>query len=101
MTTPTPALPAAGQFRPVELKVSCMNIRHKLMYCDERHSTPGLVDDNSSTRVYFCVKTHEVLGPDDKPVHPAECKAGRGCYCHGAPHEPSEAFPDASTSQSA
>ena len=78
-----------SQFRPVQLKVSCMNIRHKLMYCDDRHSTPGLVDDTSSTRVFFCVKTQEVLGPDGAAVHPSDCKAGRSCYCHGAPHEPS------------
>jgi hypothetical protein len=86
---PTPT--AAGTFRPVQLKVSCMNIRHKLMYCDDRHATPGLVDDTSSTRVFFCVKTGDVLGPDDQPVHPTECKAGRACYCHGAPQLPSEA----------
>lgn len=89
----------AGEFRPVQLKVSCMHIRHKLMYCDSRHDVPGMVDDTSSTRVFFCVKTQEVLGPDDKPVHPTECKAGRSCYCHGAPQEPSIA--DAPADQTA
>jgi hypothetical protein len=79
-----------SEFRPVRLSVSCMNIRHKLMYCDERHDVPGMVDDPSSTRVFFCVKTQEVLGPDDKPVHPTECTSGRSCYRHGAP-EPSMA----------
>ena len=74
--------------RPVQLKVSCLNIRHKLMYCDDRHDAPGMVDDSSDTRVFWCVKTQAVLGPDDRPVHPTACKAGRSCYCHGAPHEP-------------
>ena len=91
MTTNSP-------LRPVTLKVSCLHIRHKLMYCDERHATPGLVDDTSDTRVFFCVKTHEVLGPDDKPVHPGVCKSGRACYCHGAPHEPSTDPADAQQS---
>lgn len=71
--------------RPVVLKVSCLNIRHKLMYCDSRHDVPGMVDDSSDTRVYFCSKTQEQLGPDRAPVHPSDCKPGRGCYCHGAP----------------
>ncbi len=33
--------------RSIELKVCCQSIRHKLMYVDERHATPGLVDDSS------------------------------------------------------
>jgi hypothetical protein len=71
--------------RPVRLKVSCLNIRHKLMYCDDRHDAPGMVDDSSDTRVFLCCKTQEVLGPDGAPVHPEDCKAGRACYVHGGP----------------
>ena len=89
--------PSNSEFRPVQLKVSCLHIRHKLMYCDDRHATPGLVDDTSSTRVFFCVKTQEVLGPDGQPVHPSDCRPGRACYCHGAPHEPTEAAPAGGT----
>ena len=48
----------------VKLQVCCQSIRHKLMYVDERHATPGLVDDSSDTRVFFCVRTQESLGPD-------------------------------------
>jgi hypothetical protein len=99
MTTPSPSgraaeqLPASNQgvvngFRPVSLKVTCLHLRHKLMYCDRRHDLPGMVDDSSSTRVFFCVKTQDSLGPDDAPVHPGDCKAGRACYCHGGPSEP-------------
>ena len=77
-----------AQGRPIRLKVTCLHLRHKLMYCDDQHATAGMVDDSSDTRVYLCAKTQEVLGPDDRPVHPEDCKPGRACYCHGGPVEP-------------
>ncbi|MHC4414705.1 MAG: hypothetical protein ACYS0G_05420 [Planctomycetota bacterium] len=69
--------------RPVKLQVSCRHIRHKLMYVDERQTVPGLVDDSSDTRVFFCVKTQESLGPDSEPVSPDDCVAGRSCFRRG------------------
>ena len=66
---------------PVKLKVACEHLRHKMMYCDERQSTPGLVDDSSDTRVFFCIKTYDSLGADGKPVSPGDCAKTRGCYC--------------------
>lgn len=68
---------------PVTLKVSCLNLRHKMMYVDERQNTPGLVDDSSGTRVFFCTKTQDSLGPDQEPCHPQDCTPSRGCYCSG------------------
>lgn len=70
---------------PVQLRVACMNLRHKLMYVDERQSTPGLVDDSSDTRVFFCTRTQDALGPDGEPVGPRACHAGRSCYCGPGP----------------
>ena len=67
--------------RPVALRVACMHLRHKLMYCDERHGTRGMVDDSSDTRVFLCVKTQEALGPDSEPVSPEDCRPTRTCYC--------------------
>jgi hypothetical protein len=67
----------------VTLKSSCRHIRHKLMYCDERHDAPGMVDDSSDTRVFFCDKTQDALGPDADPVSPTECTPGRSCFCRG------------------
>ena len=67
--------------RPVTLQVSCRNLRHKLMYIDERQQTLGTVDDSSDTRVFWCVKTQEALGPDADPVSPEDCRPDRGCYC--------------------
>ena len=67
--------------RPVNLKVACMNLRHKMMYCDERQTTPGMVDDSSSTRVFFCILSHDSLGPDGRPAAPTLCSPDRNCYC--------------------
>ena len=70
-------------YRPVKLRVTCMHLRHKLMYVDERHAQRGMVDVNSDTRVYWCAKTQESLGPDRRHVAPDVCSNGRACYCHG------------------
>lgn len=69
--------------RPVKLRITCMNLRHKLMYVDERHSQRGMVDVNSDTRVFWCAKTQDPLGPDKQSVGPDTCSNGRNCYCHG------------------
>jgi hypothetical protein len=82
-----------NDFLTVNLKPTCLSLRHKLMYCDERHSRPGMVDANSDTRVYMCSETGEPLGPDRQLVHPSECKAGRACFCSGVPRTPSESDP--------
>jgi|GEM_PF-901684 len=70
--------------RPVQLQPACMNLRHKLMYCDERHARLGVVDATSDTRVFLCVRTGDSQGPDDQPVHPQDCCAARTCF--KAPH---------------
>jgi hypothetical protein len=74
------------EFETVQLQVSCRHIRHKMMYVDERHAVPGMVDDSSDTRVFFCIRSQDALGPDGEPVSPDDCRPGRGCYCycHGA-----------------
>ncbi len=65
----------------IKLQVACHSIRHKLMYVDDRHATIGMVDDTSDTRIFFCVKTQESLGPDGLAVSPTDCKKSRSCYC--------------------
>lgn len=69
--------------RPVKLHITCLNLRHKLMYVDERHMQRGMTDDSSSTRVFWCSKTQGCLGPDNVAVSPDACSQGRPCYCHG------------------
>ena len=72
-----------SEFRTVKLQQACMSIRHKLMYVDSRQTTPGLVDDSSETRFFFCMKTQDPLGPDNEPVNPKDCTEARACYCKG------------------
>ncbi len=79
--------------RPVRLERSCLHLRHKLMYVDERQRVPGWVDDSSDTRVFFCVKTQESLGPDRQPVDPRLCTPDRNCFCSAGQNVPSS--PDA------
>lgn len=81
--------------RPLKLQVCCLNLRHKMMYCDPRQNIPGLVDASSDTRIYFCTKSQDSLGPDGQPVHPEDCSDGRGCYCSGhTPPQPAAPKPD-------
>jgi hypothetical protein len=65
---------------PLRLKVCCQHLRHKMMYVDDRQSIRGFVDDSSDTRIYFCIKSQESLGPDGQPVHPCDCTPDRPCY---------------------
>jgi hypothetical protein len=67
----------------IKLKPTCLHLRHKMMYVDAREQTPGLVDDRSDTRIYFCVKSQESLGPDGESVSPKQCTNSRNCFCHG------------------
>ena len=30
---------------------------------------------------YWCTSTQHAIGPDGRPVHPNDCKSGRGCCC--------------------
>ncbi|MFG0328260.1 MAG: hypothetical protein ACF8PN_00020 [Phycisphaerales bacterium] len=71
--------------QPLRLIPTCAHLRHKMMYCDDRQMTPGEVDDQSTTRVFWCRKTMEVIGPDNGPVDPDACGTGRAC------HEPARA----------
>ena len=74
--------PHTDDIHPVELTASCANIRHKLMFVDERHAQRGMVDTHSDTRVYWCAITQDHLGPDGEPVEPGTCGRGsRSCYC--------------------
>jgi len=65
---------------PIALKPACLNLRHKLMYVDERQQARGMVDDSSSTRIFFCACTHDSLGPDDQPVDARSCDPSRPCF---------------------
>ena len=67
--------------QPINLQQACTNLRHKLMYVDCRQQRHGMVDDSSDTRVFWCSKTMDQLGPDDEPVSPKDCTTSRDCHC--------------------
>ncbi len=66
--------------KPLNLVSTCVSLRHKLMYVDVRHATPGLLDTNSDTRVYWCLKTQDCRGPDGQHVGPCQCSQSRSCF---------------------
>lgn len=72
----------SDEFETVNLQVTCLNMRHKLMYVDERHARRGMVDNSSDTRVFWCEDTQDHLGPDGEQVHPDVCLKIRNCYCN-------------------
>ena len=61
---------------PQQLTLPCQNLRSKEMF----HSDLGAEDDACASGIYWCVKTHEGVGPDGEPVGRKQCCAGRGCY---------------------
>lgn len=54
----------------------CAHLRNKEMYYQ------GFVEENEdySSGVFWCTKTHEAFGPDGQPASKKECCAGRTCY---------------------
>lgn len=64
----------------IKLETCCLHLRHKMMYCDSRHAPRGRVDDSSDTRVFFCIKTGDALGPDARSACPGDCQPGRRCF---------------------
>ncbi len=70
-----------SEFDVLNMKPACLHLRHKLMWVDSRQQTPGMVDDSSDTRIFFCMRSHEQLGPDGVAVGPKRCTPERTCYC--------------------
>lgn len=66
---------------PLKLIPACLHLRHKMMYVDDRQMRPGLVDNQSETRVFWCNQTMDPLGPDRSRVGPEQCSQSRSCYC--------------------
>lgn len=74
---------------PLKLQPCCVHLRHKLMYVDEAQMVPGMVDDQSETRVFWCHVTQDTLGPDNCPADPDACgSAGRPCFKPGPVRPP-------------
>jgi hypothetical protein len=37
-------------------------------------------EGESTTAVYWCLRTMETAGPDDDYAHPSACRVGRSCF---------------------
>jgi hypothetical protein len=57
----------------------CTKLRTKTMYLNVEYRSEAEEPGGGNSAVYWCLKTQECLGPDDLPVHPESCVAGRRC----------------------
>jgi hypothetical protein len=57
----------------------CAKLRTKTMYLNVEYRSEADEPFCRDTAVFWCMKTQGCLGPDDLPVNPGECKAGRAC----------------------
>lgn len=75
MDTPfvTPAIDASA------LLPYCRDIRSKKLYFARR---PPRTEEEilDGSRHCWCSRTMQALGPDDEPVRPEDCRAGRPCF---------------------
>ena len=79
MTTLKTPLPLAGD-APREVRGICRKLRTKHAF----GTLEGLAFDwregRSSTAAYWCLRTMEPWGPDDRPAEPLACREGRCCH---------------------
>lgn len=59
-----------------KIQLPCQHLRCKEMY----HQDHGQEEDQFSSGIHWCGKTHESFGPDGQPVSKSECCANRTCY---------------------
>jgi len=59
-----------------DLRLPCKHLRSKEMY----HQSLGQEDDQFSSGLFWCTKTHENFGPDGEPVCKTNCCSGRTCF---------------------
>jgi hypothetical protein len=43
-------------------------------------AAPSWQDGNSTTAVFWCLRTMDTCGPDDDVAHAKSCRAGRECF---------------------
>ena len=67
-----PAVPA--------VPVVCRKLRTKMAFGSMHEGLRDWRYGESSTAVYWCLKTMETAGPDDSYAHPHHCCASRSCY---------------------
>ena len=60
----------------LNIRIPCQYLRSKEMY----HQDLGQEEDQYSSGLFWCGKTHESFGPDGQPAGKIECCAGRPCH---------------------
>lgn len=58
----------------------CRKLRTKMAFGSLRGVARDWRHADSTTAVYWCLRTMETAGPDDGFAHPHGCQAGRGCF---------------------
>lgn len=66
---PTPAAP-----------IVCRKLRAKVAFGSPHPGTRDWRHGDSTTAVYWCLRTMETAGPDDGYAHPHCCQEGRTCF---------------------
>jgi hypothetical protein len=59
-----------------KFQAPCRHLRSKEMY----YQPLGQQEDEFSSGLYWCNKTHESFGPDGESVTKKQCCAGRSCF---------------------
>jgi hypothetical protein len=54
----------------------CRHLRSKEMY----YQPLGQEDDQFSSGLFWCNRTHESIGPDGENVSKGQCCVGRSCF---------------------
>jgi hypothetical protein len=58
----------------------CRRLRTKRAFGSYSGNLYSWQSGDSTTAVYWCLRTMETVGPDDNFAHPHACTNGRGCF---------------------
>lgn len=58
----------------------CRRLRTKRAFGSYSGNLYSWQSGDSTTAVYWCLRTMETVGPDDGYAHPHACLRGRGCF---------------------
>jgi hypothetical protein len=75
--TGLPVVPAREEER--QPPTVCRKLRTKMAF-GALQGTEDWRFGESTTAVYWCLRTMETAGPDDSFAHPHGCQSGRGCF---------------------
>jgi hypothetical protein len=64
----------------VPVPVVCRKLRTKTAFGTLEGLTRDWREGASSTAVFWCLRTMETWGTDQRPAHAAQCRTGRACF---------------------